>query len=112
MFGQFEFLEDSRAKLFVAKNSLFKDEIRRNRSMKSHHLINGRDEALVDRNGAILSHPSDQRSKVDLSPRIVYEETRRFLSFFGSSSCDPDKIGDPWDALNVDRYNSLDRQFR
>ena len=33
---QFEFLENSRAKLSVAKNSLFKDKIRRN------HPINGR----------------------------------------------------------------------
>ena len=33
---QFEFLENSRAKLSVAKNSIFKDKIRRNRP------INGR----------------------------------------------------------------------
>ena len=89
MSGQFEFLEDSKALLSVAKNSLFKDEIRRNCSMKSFHLMNGRDEALVNQNGAIISHLSDQRSKVEMSSCIVYEETRRFLSFVGSSSCDP-----------------------
>ena len=57
---QFEFLESSRVKLCVAKNSLFKDEIRRNRSMNSRYLINGHDEALVDQNCAIILHPSDQ----------------------------------------------------
>ena len=36
MSRQFEFLEDSKASFSVAKNSVFKDEIRRNR------LINGR----------------------------------------------------------------------
>ena len=58
--------------------------------MKRRIAINGRDEASIDRNGAIVSHLFDQRSKVEMSPRIVCEETRRFLSFVGSSSCDHD----------------------
>ena len=71
-------------------NSLFKDEIRRNHSLKSHHLINGRDEALVDRNGAIKLHMFDQRWIVEMSPHRACEETRCFLLFVGSSSCDRD----------------------
>ena len=58
--GQFEFLKISRASSSVAKNSVFKDEIGRNRPMKRYHLINGRDEALFDQNGAIILHPSNQ----------------------------------------------------
>ena len=58
--------------------------------MKRRIAINSRDEALFDQNGVIILHPSDQRSKVKMCPRIVCEETSRFLSFVGSSSCDLD----------------------
>ena len=90
MSGQFEFLEDSKAHSSVAKNSVFKEKKRRNRSMKRRLLINGRDEALSDQNGAINSHPFYQRWMVEMSPHRACEETRRFLSFVGSSSCDHD----------------------
>ena len=53
-------------------------------------MIDGRDEASIDQNGAIILHPFDQQSKVEMSPRNVCEETRRFLLFVGSSSCDRD----------------------
>ena len=59
--GQFKFLKNSRAKLPFMKNKLFKDEIGRNRPMKRRIVINGRDEALFDRNGAIKLHPFDQQ---------------------------------------------------
>ena len=82
--GQFEFLKNSRAKLSVPKNSVFKGEIGRNRPMKRHIAINGRDEASFDRNGEIKSHPFDQRSRSEVSPRVVCEETRRMISCVGS----------------------------
>ena len=84
MSRQFEFLENSRAPSFITKNSVFKGEIGRNRSMKRCHLINGSDETLIDQNGPIISHPSDQLSKVEMSPRIVCEETCRLISCVGS----------------------------
>ena len=59
MSGQFEFLKDSRAKLPIAKNSLFKDKIGHNRLMKGRIAINGRNEASFVQNGAIKSHPFD-----------------------------------------------------
>ena len=46
--GQFEFLENSRAPFSVAKNTLFKEKIGRNRPMKRGIAINGRDEASFD----------------------------------------------------------------
>ena len=70
MSGQFEFVKISRASSSVAKNTVFKGEIGRNRPMKRRHLINGRDEALFDQNGAIISHPSDQRSKIRMHPCV------------------------------------------
>ena len=57
--GQFEFLENSRASLPLAKNRLFKDEIDRSRPMNGRIATNGRDEASFDQNGAIKSHPFD-----------------------------------------------------
>ena len=80
MSGQFEFLKNSRVKLSVAKNSVFKGEIGRNRSMKRHIAINGRDEASFDRNNAIKLHPFDQRSRAEVRTRVVCEETRRMIS--------------------------------
>ena len=68
---QFEFLKNSRASLFVAKNQLFKDEIGRNRLMKRRIAINSQDEASFDQNGAIKSHLSDQQSRVEVSPRVL-----------------------------------------
>ena len=68
--GQFEFLEDSKASSSLAKNGAFKEKKRRNRSMKRRLLINGRDEALIDRNGAIISHPFDQLSRIRMRPRL------------------------------------------
>ena len=47
--GQFEFLEDSKASSFVAKNCVFKEKKRRNRPIKGCIAINGRDEASFDR---------------------------------------------------------------
>ena len=71
MFGKFKFLENSKAKLPFAKNKLFKGEIGRNRPMKRRIAINDRDEASFDRNGVIKSHPSDQRSRNEVSPLIT-----------------------------------------
>ena len=84
MSGQFEFLEDSRANLSVVKNKLFKGEIGRNRPMKRRLVIDNRNHASVDRNGVIKSHPFDQQSKAEVSPRVVCEETRRLISCIGS----------------------------
>ena len=66
---QFEFLEISWASSSVAKNTLFKGKKRRNRPMNGRLAITGRDEASFDRNGAIISHPSDQLSKIRMLPR-------------------------------------------
>ena len=74
--------------------------------MKRRHLINGRDEVLFDRNGAIISHPSDQRSKVEMSPRIVCEEVRRLITSTGSSSCGHDMSRIPPIASDINHYNS------
>ena len=74
--------------------------------MKRRHLINGHDEALFDGNGAIISHPSDQRSKVEMSPRIVCEETRRLIASTGPSSCGHDMSRIPPIASDLNRYNS------
>ena len=63
--GQFEFLEIWRARSSVAKNSYLTGRFGRDRPMKRRPLINGRDEALFDRNGAIIYciRPiNDQRS--------------------------------------------------
>ena len=68
---QFKFLESSRASLSVAKNKLFKDEIGRNCLMERSIAINGRDEASFDRNSVIKSHPSDHRSRTEVSPRVL-----------------------------------------
>ena len=68
VFGQFEFLKISRARSSVAKNSVFKGKIGPNCPMKRHLAIDGRDHASFDRNGAIISHPSDQRSKIKMRP--------------------------------------------
>ena len=93
--GQFEFLKNSRVNLSVTKNTLFKDKIGRSRQMKRHIAINGRDEASFDLNGAIKLHPSDQRSRVEVSPRVVCEEARRLISCVRSWSGDLDLIEDP-----------------
>ena len=53
------------------KNSVFKEKKRRNRSINGRLAINGRDEASFDQNGAIISHLSDQRSKIRMLPRDV-----------------------------------------
>ena len=82
--GQFEFLENSRANLSVVKNTLFKDEIGCNCLMKRRIIINGRDKASFDRNGAIKSHLSNQRSRAEVSPRVVCEEARHLISCVGS----------------------------
>ena len=74
---QFEFLEDSRANLFVAKNKLFKGEIGRNRPMKRRLAIDGHDHVSVDQNGAIKSHPFDQRCSVRICPHRMKEELCR-----------------------------------
>ena len=68
MYGQFKFLEDSKATLSVEKNSYLKDGFGRGRPMKGRIAINGRDEASADRIFTIKSDPSDQRSRVDVSP--------------------------------------------
>ena len=46
-----------------------------------------------------------------MSPRRSCEKALRFRLPVGSSSNDLDLIGDPSDALNVDRYNSFDGRF-
>ena len=66
--GQFKFLENSRATLSIVKNSYLKDGFGRDRLMKRRIAIDGRDEAFVDRIVAIKSDPSDQRSRVEVSP--------------------------------------------
>ena len=52
--------------------------------MKRRIAINGRDEASFDRNDAMKSHSTDQKSKAKVSPRVVCEETRRLMSCVGS----------------------------
>ena len=47
--GQFEFLEISRPRSVVAKNSYLKSGFGRDRPMKRRLLINGRDEVSIDR---------------------------------------------------------------
>ena len=74
--------------------------------MKRRHLINGRDEALFDRNGVIILHPSNQRSKFEMSPCIVCEETCRLIASTGSSSCGHDMSRIPLIASDLNRYNS------
>ena len=74
--------------------------------MKRRHLINDRDEALFDQNGAIISHLSDQRSKVKMSPHIVCEETCRLITSTGSSSCGHHISRIPPIASDLNRYNS------
>ena len=70
MSGQFEFLEDSRAKLPFMKNKLFKGEIGCNRLMKGRIAINGCDEASFDRNSVLKSFTSDHRWRAEMSPRL------------------------------------------
>ena len=66
--GQFKFLKNSRAKLLFTKNIVFKGEIGRDRLMSGRLAINGRDHASVDRNGAIKSHPIDDRWRIRIRP--------------------------------------------
>ena len=55
---QFEFLEDSRASLFVVKNSVFKEEIGRNRLMNRRLTIDGQDEASFGESVLLIDdHP-------------------------------------------------------
>ena len=61
-----------------------KEKYGRDRSMKRHLAIDSRDHASVDKNGAIKSHPFDQRSRAEVSPRFFCEETRRLISCVGS----------------------------
>ena len=69
--GQFEFLENSRVSSSVAKNRVFKGEIGCNHPMKRRLAIDGCDHASFDRNGAIILHPSDQRSKIRMRPHYA-----------------------------------------
>ena len=57
MSGQFKFLENSKASLSVAKNTLFKGQIWARPSDEEVH----RDEAPVDRIAAIKSESFDRR---------------------------------------------------
>ena len=84
MSRQFDYLENSRAKLPFMKNSAFIGEIGRDRLMKRCIAINGRDEASFDQNSAIKSHPSDQRLRAEVSPRVVCEEACHLISCVGS----------------------------
>ena len=75
-------------RVFLSRRTAFKEvKIGRSRPMKGRHLIHCCDEALIDRNGVIISHPSDKRRMVEMSLHRTCEEMRRFLSFVGSSSC-------------------------
>ena len=65
---QFDYLENSRASFSVSKNNVFKEKIGRNRPMNGRLAIDGCDEAPVDRNGAIKSHPFDHRWRAEMSP--------------------------------------------
>ena len=49
-----------------------------NRPMKRSLEIDGRVQAFVDRNGAIKSHPFDQRWKAEMSARCAIEGMRCF----------------------------------
>ena len=71
--------------LFPSRRTAFKkNEFDRSRSMKGRLEIDSHDQALFDRNDAIILHPFDQQLKVEMSPRMVCGETRCFLSFLGS----------------------------
>ena len=87
---QFEFLEISRASSSVAKNSVFKEKKRRNRSMKGCIAINGRDEASFDRIIMFNWWSSDRQWSLQMHPHIVCEETRSLISCVGSWSGDRD----------------------
>ena len=58
--------------------------------MKGRLAIDGRDHASFDRNGAIKSHPFDQRWNVRICPHHVKEEARRLILCVGFSSCGHD----------------------
>ena len=62
------------------RTSYLKEKIGPNRSMKRHLVIDDRDHASVDQNGAIKSHPFNQRSRAEVSPCFVCEEMRRLIS--------------------------------
>ena len=70
MSGQFEFLESSRAVFSVEEQVYLKRKLGRNRSMNGRLVIDSCDDASVDRNGAIKSHPSDHRWRAEMSPRF------------------------------------------
>ena len=69
--GTFEFLENSRASSSVAKNTYLKKIFWVRPSIKRHLAIDDHDHAVFDRNGAIISHQSDQRSKIRMRPRYA-----------------------------------------
>ena len=55
-----------------SRRTAFKEvRIGRSRPMKGRITINGHDEALFDQNGAIISHSSDQKSKIRMCPRYA-----------------------------------------
>ena len=69
--GQFKFLKISRV-ILPSRRTVFKEEIfGRNRPMKRRLAIDDRDHASVDQNGAIKSHPFDQRWKAEMNPRCA-----------------------------------------
>ena len=90
------------------KNSYLKGKFGRNRPMKRRHLINGCDEALFDRNGVIISHPSDQQSKIRMRPRLQVKGRVVSWSSVGSSANDRDVSKNPSIASDLSCYNSQD----
>ena len=72
VFGQFEFLEDSRVVLPSRRTSYLKKKIGCDRPMKGRLAIDGRDHASFDQNGAIKSHTFDQKWKIKMRPRCAF----------------------------------------
>ena len=65
---QFDFTRKSKGKFRLTKNIGFIGEKGRNYQMMWFIMINGPDEASLDQNGAIKSHPSDRRWRAEVCP--------------------------------------------
>ena len=73
-------LKKSKGSVFVAKNTEFIEETMHNRRMRWFITINGQDCASLYQNGAIKSHSSDQRWRLEMRLRCVKKEARRFIA--------------------------------
>ena len=65
-----DYLENLRAVFSVKEQVYLKRKLGRNRPMNERLAIDGRDDASVDRNGAIKLHLSDHRWRTEMSPHF------------------------------------------